>query len=51
MTFVIGVSLIWFISVFADCPVKISNITVSLSGSFRQVYRGTDEDSIFETTV
>ena len=38
-------------SLCVDCPVEINKIIVLYSGSFRQVYRVTNEDSISITVV
>ena len=46
----IGPNLV-YISLCLDCPNKLNKFTVFSCGSFRHVYRVTDEDSITETAV
>ena len=44
-------NLVYLVCLCVDCPVKIYKITVFSLDSFRQVYRVTDEDLIYETAV
>ena len=46
----VGLNLV-YIGLCVDCLVKMIKITVFFSGSFRQVMRVTEEDSISETVV
>ena len=48
---VISVVDLVYISLCVDCPVKLSKGTIFSSGSFRQTFWVTDEDSISETVI